>query len=253
MFIEVTGQGPDMVLVHGWSMNRHVWQPIKSCLENDFTLHCVDLPGHGDSDWQEGDFAAERLLAQLAKQLPSNAIWVGWSLGGLIALQFAHAFPQRVSQLIMLAATPKFVADATWHTAMPARNFADFSDALDRDPQQVMQSFLLLQARGAQQARETIRQLQTIMIQTQHAHPSALTAGLSRLEKTDARTALAELAMPVGLLLGAQDNLIPSSLAVAAQQLNPDLQCQIIDGAGHAPFLSHPAPTLAFIREQVHD
>lgn len=252
MFIEVSGQGPDLVLMHGWSMNRRVWQLLKPYLEKDFTLHCVDLPGHGDSDWQPGALDADKLLPALAAQLPQQAIWLGWSLAGQFALQFADAYPQRVQQLILLAATPKFVADDDWQPAMPVATFNDFSNALDQTPGQLMQSFLMLQARGAQFARDTIRILQDDVMQGQGAHSEALRDGLDCLNTFDGRQMLANLDLPVSVLLGERDNLIPAELASALMLIKPEIDCQVIDGAGHAPFISHPAQTAAKIKSMIH-
>lgn len=253
MFIEVSGQGPDLVLLHGWSMNRRVWQPLKAYLENDFTLHCVDLPGHGDSDWQAAALHIDHLLPALAKQLPQQAIWLGWSLGGQFALQFAHTYPHRVKQLIMLAATPKFVADAGWPTAMPVDTFNAFSKSLAQDPKQLMHAFLALLARGAQFARDTIHLLQNDVMLGHAAHPEALREGLNCLATFDGRQMLADVKMPVSVLLGERDNLVPVELATALISLRPDINCQVLDGAGHAPFISHPAQSAAMIKSMLHD
>ncbi len=253
MFIEVTGRGPDLVLLHGWSMNRRVWQLLKPYLENDFTLHCVDLPGHGDSDWQTGAFDSEQLLPAMSAQLPQHAIWLGWSLAGQFALQFANAYPERVQQLIMLAATPKFVAADGWQPAMPVATFNEFSKALDQAPAQLMQSFLTLIARGAQFARDTIGMLQNEVMLGYAAHPEALREGLNCLEGFDGRQILVELNLPVSVLLGERDNLIPAELAAELMILKPDINCQVLQGAGHAPFISHPAQSAAMIKSMIHD
>lgn len=253
MFIEVSGSGPDLVLLHGWSMNRRVWRLLKPYLENDFTLHCVDLPGHGDSDWQTGALDADKLLPALAQQLPESAIWLGWSLAGQFALQCANVYPERVQQLIMLSATPKFVAADDWQPAMPVDTFNEFSKALEQNPAQLMQSFLTLMVRGAQFARDTIGILQEDVMQGHAAHPQALRDGLTCLQKFDGRHMLANAIMPVSVLLAERDNLIPVELVSALIALKADINCQIVDGAGHAPFISHPAQTAAMIKSMIHD
>lgn len=49
MHIDVTGQGPDLVLIHGWALQGGVFAPLVQRLADRFTLHLVDLPGHGHS------------------------------------------------------------------------------------------------------------------------------------------------------------------------------------------------------------
>lgn len=253
MFIEVSGRGPDLVLMHGWSMNRRVWQLLKPYIENDFTLHCVDLPGHGVSDWQAGAMDSHNLLPALAQQLPQSAIWLGWSLAGQFALQFADAYPEKVQQLIMLAATPKFVADDDWQPAMPVDTIKAFSEALDQDPAKLMQSFLMLMARGAQFSQNTIQILQEDVMQAHAPHPDALRDGLNCLERFDGRQMLADIDVPVCMLLGERDNLIPAELEAALMILKPDINCQVLQGAGHAPFISHPAQSAAMIKSMIND
>ena len=45
--VEVAGAGPPLVLLHGWAMHGGVFVPLVECLRACFTLHVVDLPGHG--------------------------------------------------------------------------------------------------------------------------------------------------------------------------------------------------------------
>ena len=77
MYKSVSGAGPDLVLLHGWSMHSAVWHDMADALADNFTLHLVDLPGHGQSGWQAGDFDIGHLLTQLANQLPQTAYWLG--------------------------------------------------------------------------------------------------------------------------------------------------------------------------------
>ncbi|ODN67960.1 alpha/beta fold hydrolase [Methylophaga muralis] len=150
MFIKRVGQGPDLVMVHGWSMHSGVWQPLIELLADKFTLHLVDLPGHGQSDWQAEALQIEPLLAKLADSLPLTAHWLGWSLGGQLSLAFASRYPQRVNKLILLAANPKFVTSDDWHCAMDAAVFAVFAGQLDHNQRETLKRFVMLQARGAE-------------------------------------------------------------------------------------------------------
>lgn len=96
MHISKMGQGPDLVLMHGWSMHSAVWHDLATSLAEKFTLHLVDLPGHGQSDWQQGDLDLENIIENLAEQVPEQAFYMGWSLGGLISIAFAKQYPLRV-------------------------------------------------------------------------------------------------------------------------------------------------------------
>ena len=239
MHRSVMGQGPDLVLIHGWSMHSGVWHDLAEILAQHFTLHLVDLPGHGLSDWHSGDFELEAILNWMAAELPAQPYYLGWSLGGLISLAFAQHFPNRVEKLALLAATPCFVKQADWPHAMSSSVFSDFHGQLGQDQAATLQQFLLLQARGSTQSRQTIKALAVKMAEVGTANPEALSEGLSLLMHLDMRDALSKLDCPSLLLLGECDTLVPQAMADDALALNSKLAVQVIDGAGHAPFISH--------------
>ena len=239
MFIKRVGQGPDLVMLHGWSMHSGVWHPLIELLADKFTLHLVDLPGHGQSDWQAEALHIDRLLTKLAENLPQTAHWLGWSLGGQLSLAFASRYPQRVTKLILLAANPKFVTSDDWHCAMDAAVSAVFAGQLDHNQRETLKRFVMLQARGAEGSRDTI-QLLAEQTADNVAHPEALQAGLDLLETLDLRAELAQLTLPVKCILGDRDQLVPITLAESLSNLNSSISIDRIAGAGHAPFISRP-------------
>ena len=252
MHIEQRGSGPHLVMLHGWSMHSAVWHQLAERLAERFTLHLIDLPGHGQSDWQSGAFQFDKLLPELAAQTPQQAIWIGWSLGGLIALGYVQRYPHRVDKLSLIASTPRFVQEDDWPCAMPASTFEAFADNLAVDQQQTLQRFLLLQAKGAEQSRETIRELSQQLASQHMPEPEALIAGLDCLLNADMRDALSNLSCPLQLILGNRDTLIPVSLIEHVQLLNPAIQVAVLDGAGHAPFIAQPTRCDALLEQFIN-
>lgn len=244
MKISTKGQGPNLVLIHGWSMHSGIWHDFGDQLAEKYTLHLVDLPGHGDSDWQQGGFETEYLIETLAQQLPAKAFYIGWSLGGLIAALLSHRYPERVTKLVMLAASPCFTQKTDWPCAMQEGVFNTFADNLEVKQAETLQRFILLQARGAEQSKQTIRQLSEQMGE-KAAHSDALSAGLSLLINSDIRQKMSTLAVPTKLILAERDTLIPHDMASEVKSLNPQLETVLIEGAGHAPFISHPDKCLS--------
>lgn len=238
MHIKVIGKGPDLVMLHGWSMHSAVWHDMAEALAESFTLHLVDLPGHGQSDWQDKALDLDVLLANLANELPPSAYCLGWSLGGLISIAFADKFPERVKKLILIAATPCFVKKMDWACAMEPTVFEAFANNLDNHQADTLQRFLLLQARGSTHSRDTIRQLSEQLAIEKPPVTEALSAGLNLLIATDMRTPLAKLNCPVKIILGDRDTLIPSTMLEAVKQLQGNVETTLLAGAGHAPFIS---------------
>ena len=89
LHIDKLGHGPaPMVLLHGWAMHGGVMRPLADALTEQCTLYVVDLPGHGWSRSSTVSLEPRACAAAIAAVTPP-AIWVGWSLGGLIALTAA--------------------------------------------------------------------------------------------------------------------------------------------------------------------
>ena len=84
------GNGQDLVLLHGWGLHSPIWKEFAPTLAQHFRVTVIDLPGYGESKY---DPKTAKSLPKLAEQLleyaPPQAIWLGWSLGGLIASYLA--------------------------------------------------------------------------------------------------------------------------------------------------------------------
>lgn len=237
---ETFGQGPDLVLVHGWGMNAGVWAPLRDALGERWRVTAIELPGHGESGFDPeatglGDWA-DALLAVA----PDRALWLGWSLGGQLSLAAAERAPGRMAGLVLAAANPRFVCSDDWPSAMPAGTFHDFAGQLAADAPRTLERFLALQVRGADGATETLRRLRAATRARPAPLGEALTAGLDLLLNNDLRQAAAELAVPSLWLFGGRDALVPAAAAEAVRSLAPAAQVHSITPAGHAPFLSHP-------------
>jgi pimeloyl-[acyl-carrier protein] methyl ester esterase len=246
LFTQTSGEGPDLVLVHGWGLNGGIWDTLVPLLEPGFRVTRVDLPGHGRSAWQ-GDEGLDGLARAVLEHVPERAAWLGWSLGGLVAARAALVAPRCIERLVLVATTPSFVSRPGWPAAMAPGLIEAFSRDLQRDYLRTLQRFLTLQVRGSEAAETVLRDLRNRLLQYGQPAPEALLAGLDILRATDLRGRFAAIACPVLLLMGARDTLVPAAAAQPAADLLPDARVELIDGAGHAPFLARPAVVAGII------
>src|SRR5690349_6031469 len=158
MEVVVDGAGPALVLLHGWAMHSGIAAPL----------------------------ALAPLAADLAAALP-RAVWMGWSLGGLAALQVAQDRPQAVRGLAMLAASPRFVRAPDWPDGMAPEVFERFGADLATDFAGTLDRFLALEAHGSDHMREELRMLRAQLHAAGDPAPRALAEGLAVLHHADLR------------------------------------------------------------------
>ncbi len=241
---------PDLVLVHGWGMHSGVFAPWLGYLETHWRVHLVDLPGHGDNrDMPLAGTAPEAAaqLAGLTGHLP-RATWLGWSLGGVLALQMALQQPQRMERLVMLCASPCFVRRPHWPEGMDAAVLEQFGRELQQDAGKTLQRFMALEVLGCANERSLLRTLKALVENHQEPEPSVLQAGLSLLLATDLTSRLPALNTPSLWLAGRRDRLVMPAAVRRSAVLSGGDYCQLA-GAGHAPFLTHGA----LVAQQLHD
>lgn len=241
MHIEVRGSGPDLVLIHGWAMHGGIFSPLTDVLATRFRVHLVDLPGHGFSR-EQGDFDVADCARSIAASTP-RALWLGWSLGGLVAMRAALDHPANVRGLAPIASSPRFVTAEDWPHAVASNVFADFASELRLDYRHAVQRFLALETMGSSHAQTDLRELKRQVFERGEPNADALQDGLRALDGCDLRDDLAQLAMPSLWISGRRDRLVPSAaMAWAAQQAPHGRAIEL--NSGHAPFLEH-AQTIA--------
>ena len=242
LHVERAGQGPALLLLHGWAMHGGVFAPLARALTARFTVVTVDLPGHGGSRDSALPLALDAVADALAEVIDAQApaLVVGWSLGGLVATALAVRHPSRVRGLGLIAASPRFVAAADWPVGMDPRVFEAFGEELGRDYRGTLDRFLMLEAQGSAHLREELRFLRDAVYARGEPAPRALREGLALLQGSDLRAALPRLAMPSLWLAGRRDRLVSPTAMREAAALAPRGTFQQFEHAGHAPFLTEP-------------
>ena len=243
MHVESRGRGPDLVLVHGWAMHSGVFGTLTEELVSRYTLHLVDLPGHGRSADAEPELALQDVARRIVAVAP-RATWLGWSLGGLVCLQAALAHPARVRGLALIATSPRFAPAEDWPHAVAADVFARFATDLQRDTRGTLERFLALECHGSDRARTELRALRAQVCAGRQPSAQTLAQGLRCLAQADFRELLPTLTMPSLWIAGERDKLVPAQAMAWAADVAPAARYACVAGASHAPFIGHPEAVL---------
>lgn len=246
LHVNIQGSGPDLVLLHGWALHGGVFDHLLPSLIAQYRVHVIDLPGHGQSEFDANISTMRELAETIAPYVPTQATVLGWSLGGQIALQLATQMPLRA--LILVSTTPKFVGSDDWPQGMPADIFAAFFAKLQDNIRTTVLDFLNLQVRGDSNASTTLTALKQRLLQ----HPPAAAAlqfGMSLLRDVDLRAQLSSINVPALVIAGEHDRIThPRAAQYLAAHL-PHAQYQQIKRAGHAGFISHREEFLTMLLE----
>ena len=237
----------ELVLLHGWGSDRGIWRPLLPLLRPWANITLLDLPGCAPGTDGGAAPQLEQVLAAVLAGAPARAVYVGWSLGGQLALELAAREPDRVAAVAIVCSNPRFLSGGGWPGMNPAE-FARFSAALEADPGAALGRFDALQVTGAAQPRPLLRQLRSL----RRGRPGRqLAAGLAWLESLDQRALLPTLAQPQLHLLAGCDSLVPPSMARSLEALladAPRAAVELLPGCSHVLPLEASGPLAASLR-----
>jgi pimeloyl-[acyl-carrier protein] methyl ester esterase len=240
-----------LVMIHGWGLNSGVWQPFIEKLTVEFSesfhVITVDLPGFGENHNKTiTPYSLTSIVKELDKVFEKPAIYLGWSLGGLVATEMALAYPDKVLGLVTVASSPRFLEEPTTKNAsadiwpgIKPEVLKAFHQQLQIDTQKTINNFLKIQAMGSPHIRHDIKQISQLVMQHQLPNKATLDESLSLLESSDYRDKLIEVKQPFLRLYGSADNLVPNSVIKQVADLSPSSEQHVFEKASHAPFISH--------------
>jgi len=244
-FFQDKKQKTPIVLLHGWGLNSAVWQPFIDGLSDDFkeafTVITVDLPGFGQNkEIKVSPYSLENVCQKIANTIEQPAIYLGWSLGGLVATQMALTYPKQVLALITVASSPCFIEEkkSSW-PGIKSKILKAFHQNLAIDTQKMIKNFLKIQAMGSPHVRQDIKHITHLVMQQSMPSKSILNDSLMLLETSDLREQLTHITQPFFRLYGSSDNLVPEEVADLVTPLTNRSEMHIFSQASHAPFISH--------------
>lgn len=247
------GSGPALVLLHGWAMSSAVFGEALQNLSNEFCVLAPDLPGHGQSTAGK-DYSLDSLAYDLASWMEglqlTDVRLLGWSLGGQIVLRLASLTKQRLSRLLLVATTPRFVADEEWVNGLAEGQVRIMARGLQRRFARTLDDFFNQQFGehevNAARRQSLAEQFSPTVIPPQQ---EAALAALETLRTSDLRLQLNELKIPALVMHGAEDKIIPPGAGRYLAEALPQARFQLLEQAGHAPFLSYPEDLFQMWRE----
>jgi len=226
---------PALIFVHGWSGSVQVWHGQLKYFSGKWPVQGINLPGHGGAP----DAPADAWAARLREAFPDRScILVGWSLGGMLSLQLAHACADRLAGLVLVSSTPCFRTKAGWIHGCPDRRFSEFKQALEKDSAKLLGQFFTLMLYGeALSASRRDAIAKAAIDRKRPPSTQALRTGLQFLEHLDLRPLLADIRVPALVIHGEYDAVVPAAAGRYLAKHLPDASLHVMR-CGHAPHLT---------------
>jgi pimeloyl-ACP methyl ester carboxylesterase len=246
------GKGPALLLLHGLGCDHTTWLPVMEQLAKKYTVIAPDLLGHGESDKPRADYSvggyANGMRDLLTVLNIDKVTVVGHSLGGGVAMQFGYQFPERTERMILVApgglgreVTPliRAVTLPGFHTVMAAltmpgvrhigiagmRALSRSGLAITHDLDEVADIYDTFKD---PKARRAIAHVVRAVVDTR----GQLVTMVDRAYLTQA--------MPMLVVWGTEDRVIPVKHAKTAAVVAPGAVVEVIGNSGHFPHKDHP-------------
>lgn len=253
---------PTLVLLAGWGADKRTWQLLIPYLDDVVDIVYLEpidfMPASNMSYEGCGSFRdstaegragssskfLDTFLEKIAEKIPTKSIVLGWSLGGMIAVQLAHKYTNKISGLITIATNANFVSSDIWPHAMSREIFTAFCENYQQYPEKTAKRFQALHIQGDINKRHVNDFLKknTTLINADNTLYAQLLELLDNIKNDDI---IFDITQPHLALFGGGDSLVPIEAAFvfsqyAKQHSKMFKRVNILDDCGHAPHISQP-------------
>src|SRR6202161_312552 len=221
----VRGEGPPVLVLHGWGASIEAVHPIVAGLAPVATVHALDLPGFGQTDpppqaWGVEDYQAFVAAFMDALELEAPTI-VGHSNGGRIAIRMASTEPTRASRLVLVDSAgirPK--RTLRYYRRVGMAKVGKYAARYLGSPGERLRTRLV--GRGAS---------------ADYLAAGEMRPTLVKLVNADLRPFMPGIKVPTLLVWGSQDTDTPLAAGREMERLIPDAGLVVLEGAGHYSYL----------------
>ncbi|MEP9365695.1 alpha/beta fold hydrolase [Nocardioides sp. CN2-186] len=247
-----TGKGPVVLLLHGLGCDHTTWEPVIESLARRYTVIAPDLLGHGQSDKPRADYSVGGYangMRDLITVLGIDKVTViGHSFGGGVAMQFAYQFPERTERLMLVSSGGLGTEVAPAIRAITTPGFHEVMAVLTLPGVRHvgvagMRALSALPLKATRDLDEVARVFDSFKdARSRHAIRHVVRAVVDwhgQIVTMADRAYLTE-EMPMWVVWGRDDRVIPVRHASNAAMLAPKARVEVIADAGHFPHKDHP-------------
>jgi sigma-B regulation protein RsbQ len=252
--VAIQGRGSrPLVFAHGFGCDQTMWRFVAPAFEHSHRVVLFDHVGCGRSDLSAFDEQRHASLEGWAKDLVDileaadlrDAVIVGHSVSSMIGLLASNAAPERVSGLVMLAPSPRYLNDPPVYEGGFERS--DVDALLDMIESNMLgwADFLAPMAMGEGQPAALVDELKHSLCSID---PYITRRFATATFLSDNRADLEHLRVPSLVVEMSHDAIAPAAVGRYLRQHLPQARFATIQGNGHCPHMTHPAETIELLR-----
>jgi len=247
-----TGQGPALLLLHGLGCDHTTWLPVVPDLARHFTVIAPDLLGHGVSAKPRADYSVGGYANGMRDLLTVLGIdkvtVVGHSFGGGIAMQFAYQFPERTERMILVApgglgpeVSPviRAITLPGFHQVMGVATLPGIRH-VGKAGLRALSRSRVGATRDLGEVAEIFESFRDPNARAAIRHVVRAVVDLKGQIVTMVDRAYLTQAMPMLVVWGSDDMVIPARHAENAARIAPGAVVEVLPNSGHFPHKDHP-------------
>ncbi|MEF8847227.1 MAG: alpha/beta hydrolase [Candidatus Paceibacterota bacterium] len=253
---EIKGEGPLLLILHGWGSSTESWQKVQQELSSEFKVVILDLPGFGKSETPDQPWTIQNYLSFLERFIQELELedfyLIGHSFGGSLSVKLATIHPELVRKMALIdsagiRAKPKLIARIV-------KNLAEKSECIFMGPLIKLKRgikkilYKLLRNTDYGKANETMKETmknvfdyyvpETFLKESYPKNPDNRGNFLKDLEKVDVDTLL---------VWGEEDKITPLRFGKIFNNKIKNSKLEVISGVGHSPHLNATSPMVQII------
>ena len=225
--------------IHGWAVNQKIW-PQALCTKESYFYSCSQYPDEGHLD---------AIFNSVWKKKKEKITVVGWSLGGMLAMQLAELYPDRIRRLILIASTPRFTACKEYTGGISPSIVKNLLRKVFRNKNKAQKDFyeLMFSEEEEDAKKKFIKTLDPTFFNIEE---NVLEKGLEYLLMKDLRINLSRIVVPTEIIHGSKDSICLPEAAMYMKEHIPFARLLWIKNAGHIPFITRENYMVKLINQQ---
>lgn len=243
---QITGTGPALVLLHGFLESKEIWEDFTESLRKEFTVIAIDLPGHGESELIHEIHTMQLMSGTVEVVLETEkikqAVIIGHSMGGYVALQYAVNNEKSVRGLVL------FHSHASADSEETKENRSRTINVVKQNRGGFIRQFIpdLFDQKHVAKYTAAIQKLQE---QAALMTPEAIISAVSGMrDRSDQLQYLLLTMTPVLFIIGKKDSRMPYNQLLDQAAIPSHSETLLLDDVGHMGFIEAPRKTIQALR-----